>query len=169
MIAQWKADLQLVKTGAVVVGIAFAAVTRKEAEVAQKVLNYVDPPHPGVLYGVIPIGPGGFSEAEAAIAEALEAEGNEVEALEVVQGQKNPDALVNGVKTEFKTVTVAGPNTLKNQIQDGLRQGVNVVVDVRGTSITKAEALQQIQRVEGNVGSVQGKVTILTQEGTLKH
>jgi RHS repeat-associated protein len=110
-----------------------------------------------------------FSVEEQAIADALEAEGNEVQALEVVQGQKNPDALVNGVKTEFKTVTVAGPNTLKNQIQDGLKQAPNVVVDARGTSMTKAQAMQQIQRVEGNMGSVQGRVTILTNEGTVKH
>lgn len=82
----------------------------------------------------------------------------------MLQGQKNPDALVNGVKTEFKTVTVAGTNTLKNQIQDGLKQAPNVVVDVRATSMTKAEALQQIRRVEGNIGSVQGRVTILTKE-----
>jgi len=97
------------------------------------------------------------------------AEGNEVQALEAVQGQKNPDALVNGVKTEFKTLTVAGPNTLKNQIQDGLKQAPNVVVDARGTSITKAQAMQQIQRAEGNMGSVQGRVTILTNEGAVKH
>jgi hypothetical protein len=29
--------------------------------------------------------------------------------------------------------------------------------------------MQQIQRVEGNMGSVQGRVTILTNEGTVKH
>ncbi len=99
----------------------------------------------------------------------LEAEGSEVVPLDVVPGEVSPDALVNGVKTEFKTVTVAGPNTLKNQIQDGLKQAPNVVVDVRGTSITKAQALQQVQRVEGNMGSVQGRVTILTNEGAVKH
>ena len=110
-----------------------------------------------------------FSVEEQAIADALEAEGSEVQALEAVQGQKNPDALVNGVKTEFKTVTVAGPNTLKNQIQDGLKQAPNVVVNARGTSITRAQAMQQIQRVEGNMGSVQGRVTILTNEGAVKH
>jgi hypothetical protein len=110
-----------------------------------------------------------FSPEEDSIAEALEADGNEVVPLEVVQGQKNADALVNGVKTEFKTVTVAGPNTLKNQIQDGLKQAPNVVVDARGTSITRGQAMQQIQRVEGNMGSVQGRVTILTNEGAVKH
>lgn len=110
-----------------------------------------------------------FSTAEQSIADVLEAEGSEVVPLDVVPGEVSPDALVNGVKTEFKTVTVAGPNTLKNQIQDGLKQAPNVVVDVRGTSITKAQALQQVQRVEGNMGSVQGRVTILTNEGAVKH
>jgi hypothetical protein len=115
-------------------------------------------------------GIGGFNAAEVSIAQALESEGLEVEALEVVEGRgSNPDALVNGVVTEFKTVTVAGPNTLKNQIQDGLKQAVNVAVDVRGTSITKVQAMQQIRRVEGNIGSVQGRVTILTNEGTLRY
>jgi contact-dependent growth inhibition (CDI) system CdiA-like toxin len=70
---------------------------------------------------------------------------------------------------QFKTVTVAGTNTLKNQIQDGLQQAPNVVVDVRGTSISKAQAIEQIKRVEGNIGIVQGRVTILTKEGTVKH
>jgi len=72
-------------------------------------------------------------------------------------------------KAEFKTVTAAGPNTLKNQIQDGLKQPPTVVVDVRGTSITKAQAARQIARVEGNVGSVQGRVILLTHEGIVKH
>jgi RHS repeat-associated protein len=111
----------------------------------------------------------GFSVSEQAIADLLEAEGSVVVPLEVVQGQKNADALVNGVTTEFKTVTAAGPNTLKNQIQDGLKQGQNVVIDARATSITKAEAMQQIKRAEGNVGSVQGRVTIYTKEGKVSH
>jgi RHS repeat-associated protein len=112
---------------------------------------------------------GSFSPEEESIADALEAEGYEVTPLEVIQGQKNPDALVNGVRTEFKTVTVAGPNTLKNQIQDGLKQAPNVVVDARSTSISAAQAMQQIRMVEGNMGSVQGRVTILTNEGMVKH
>jgi Contact-dependent growth inhibition CdiA C-terminal domain len=120
-------------------------------------------------YGMVLGMAGSFSPEEESIADALEAEGYEVQPLEVIQGQKNPDALVNGVKTEFKTVTVAGPNKLKNQIQDGLKQAPNVVVDTRGTAITKAQAMQQIQRVEGNTGSVQGRVTILTNEGIVKH
>jgi RHS repeat-associated protein len=112
---------------------------------------------------------GEFSVEEQSIADALSEEGQEVVPLAVVEGQKNPDALVDGVKTEFKTITTAGPNTLKNRIEDGLKQASNVVVDVRGTSISKAQALQQIQRVEGNVGSLQGRITVLTNEGTLKH
>lgn len=87
-----------------------------------------------------------------------------------MQGQKTADALVNRVETEFKTVTTAGTNTLKNQIQEGFKQASKVVVDARGTSITKADALQQIARAEGNLGtSLQGKVTILTKEGPLKY
>jgi RHS repeat-associated protein len=123
----------------------------------------------GGMYGAV------FSFEEQAIADELVGQGYEVEPIEPVQGQKNPDANVTApgateaVKTEFKTVTVAGENTLKNQIQDGLKQAPNVVVDVRGTSITRAEAMQQIQRVEGNMGSVQGRVMVITNEGTLKH
>jgi len=111
----------------------------------------------------------GFTVPEQAIAGLLEEEGNVVVAIDAVQNQKNADALVNGVKTEFKTVTVAGPNTLKNQIQDGLQQGQNVVIDARATSITKTEAVQQIKRVEGNIGSVAGRVTIYTKEGKVTH
>jgi hypothetical protein len=110
-----------------------------------------------------------FSVDEAAIASELESEGATVERLETIEGQKNTDALVNGAVTEFKTVTTAGTNTLKNQIQDGLKQAPNVVIDVRKTAISRAEALQQIQRVEGKVGSLQGKVTVITNEGILRH
>jgi len=111
-----------------------------------------------------------FSAPEQEIADALEAEGMEVAPLGVVQGQKNPDALVNGVKTEFETVTVAGTNTLKNRIQEGLKQASDVVVDTRQTAITKAEAVAQIKRVEGNLGTnLQGPVTVVTREGILRY
>jgi RHS repeat-associated protein len=120
------------------------------------------------------LGIAAFNTAELSIAEALEGEGFQVEPVEAIQGQKNPDAVVTppgGVpgKAEFKTVTVAGPNTLKNQIQEGLKQAPTVIVDARGTSITKAEVVQQIQRVEGNMGSVQGRVIVLTNEGIVNH
>jgi hypothetical protein len=116
----------------------------------------------------------GFNTAEAAMAQALEAEGYEVEALEVIQGQPNPDAMVTppggsaGV-AEFKTVTVNGTNTLKNQIQEGLKKAATVVVDVRGTSLSKAQVLHEIGRVEGNMGSIQNRVIVLTSEGIVKH
>jgi hypothetical protein len=154
--------------GGLIADTPFQRAIVRAGNAVQRGLNLLRNPVVSSYLFMLPVF-GAFTVEEQSIADALEAEGSEVVPLEVVQGQKNPDALVDGVRTEFKTITVAGPNTLKNQIQDGLKQAPNVVVDARGTSITKEQAMQQIQRVEGNMGSVQGRVTILTNEGTVKH
>jgi len=39
----------------------------------------------------------------------------------------------------------------------------------KGYTLGQKRATRQVQRVEGNMGSVQGRVTILTNEGAVKH
>jgi len=55
-----------------------------------------------------------FSPKEARIAEALKGEGRNVKSLREseVDGQKTPDAIVDGVPTEFKTLDPGAPRTL---------------------------------------------------------
>lgn len=74
---------------------------------------------------------------------------------------------MHGVETELKTVNRLGTNTVKNAIQSASKQGENILIDARGTSLTKADALNQINRAQGNVGGLEGRVTILTGEGSV--
>jgi RHS repeat-associated protein len=112
----------------------------------------------------------GFTIEEQAIADILIAEGDTVVPLEVVQGQKNPDALVNGVENEFATLAADGRNTLKNRLEKELDQAANVTINANKTSLTKAQAIEQIKRVEGNKGiDLHGRVTVITREGILRY
>ena len=58
---------------------------------------------------------------------------------------------------------------MKNAIQDAAKQGQNIIVDARNVGINPENALQQIQRAQGNVGSLQGRVTVFTKEGPVKY
>jgi hypothetical protein len=102
------------------------------------------------------------------ILKELEAAGNVVQVIPRATG-KTADFLVNGVKTELKTLTQAGTNTLKNAIEKAVEQGQNIIVDARNVSINSQSALQQIQRAQGNVGGLQGRVTVLTKDGVVKY
>ena len=61
------AGFQAITLGAKVLFMTAAAsatlTTVNGLRTLQKTLNYIDPPHPGVLYGVIPVGPPGESAA----------------------------------------------------------------------------------------------------------
>ncbi len=107
----------------------------------------------------------GFSVPEQAIADLPAAEGKTVTSVVASNTAKSADALVNGVATEFKTLTNAGPNTLKNAIQAAAKQGKNIVVDARNVPISKANAAAQIARAQGNIGGLEGRVTVITSEG----
>ena len=91
-------------------------------------------------------------------------------AVEQIPRSTSPtaDFLVNGVETELKTLTQAGPNTLKNAIEAAARQGKQILIDARNVDITAEQALNQIARAEGNVGGLAGRVTVLTKEGPVK-
>jgi RHS repeat-associated protein len=105
---------------------------------------------------------------EASMMKELREAGYEVEQLPQVPGQSNADFLVNGVKTELKTLEGEGPTTLKNAIQRGAKQGDQILIDARGTNLTPAQAANQIARAQGNVGGLSGRVTVLTKEGVVK-
>jgi hypothetical protein len=109
----------------------------------------------------------GLTPAEKKIFEELVAAGHEVQIIPRASG-KTADFLVDGVATELKTLTSAGANTLKNAVQDAAKQGQNILVDARNVSIDAATASQQIQRAQGNVGNLQGRVTVLTKDGPVK-
>jgi len=111
----------------------------------------------------------GLTPGEKKIVDEMLQEGRDVEI--VPRGtERTPDFLVDGVPTELKTLTQAGPTTLKNAIQTAAKQGENVLIDARNVPLTREEALNQIQRAEGNVpGGLQGRVTVLTRTGTVRY
>jgi len=109
---------------------------------------------------------------ERAFADEMLDMGFYVHAIERGAG-KTADFLINGVKTELKTLTELGENTMKNAIEKAMRQGKNIVIDTRyldnANGITADYVMQQIMRAQGNKGSLVGRVIVRTAEGVVKH
>ena len=49
--------------------------------------------------------------------------------------QKTPDFLINGVKWELKSPTGAGKRNIERQLQVGIKQSKNIVLDARRSKI----------------------------------
>ena len=97
----------------------------------------------------------------------LVAQGKKVDAIS--RGpHKSADFLVDGVSTELKMPTSAGPTTIKNAIQRAVRQGKNIIIDVRKLPVTPDEAAAQIVRAEGNIGGLKGRAKPLHTSGRLE-
>jgi RHS repeat-associated protein len=111
----------------------------------------------------------GLTTAERQIVAELTAQGDTV--VPIARGAgKTADFLVNGVETELKTLDSAGTNTLKNAIQSAAKQtNQNILIDARNVGINSSDVVSQIQRAQGNVGNLSGRVTVLTQDGVVKY
>jgi uncharacterized delta-60 repeat protein len=118
----------------------------------------------GVLTGSLDA----LTAAERDFVNELLAQGKNVEIVARGAG-KTPDFLVNGVSTELKTLTAAGQNTLKNAIEAAAQQGQQIIVDARNVPISPEEALAQIERAQGNIGGLKGRVTVLTSKGPVTY
>jgi len=115
----------------------------------------------GPLIGLLP--------QEQQIAQELIAQGHTVVAIARGPG-KTADFVVDGIVTELKTLTSAGPNTVKNAIENAAKQSnENILIDARKVGISAQDAAHQIQRAAGNIGNIAGRVTVLTKEGPVKH
>ena len=84
-----------------------------------------------------------------------------------IQGVKTPDFLVNGVKTELKTLNGTSLNTPIKRITEGFEQGAStVIIDGRKTNLTMKEVEIIFDRVRGKLGGeLPGTVEIWTNEG----
>jgi hypothetical protein len=85
----------------------------------------------------------GFQPAELAIARALAVRGAEVVALAEDHSlrQRQPDALVDGRVTEFKSLRPGATDaTVKNQLRRAQGQAPSVVVDARGSGLDENSA-----------------------------
>jgi Contact-dependent growth inhibition CdiA C-terminal domain len=105
-----------------------------------------------------------FSPKEKELAEFLAKEGKVVEKLPEnysLPGRK-ADALVDGIKTEFKKLDQRATNaTLKSNISSSIKKGGqarNMVIDARGTGLTLEEAQRGLARAanitKGRIDSV---------------
>ncbi|MDE6947243.1 MAG: hypothetical protein K2P14_08690 [Anaeroplasmataceae bacterium] len=114
----------------------------------------------------------GLTAAEKTTVDDLLNAGKDVEIIprSNIPGQKTPDFLVNGVKTELKTLTGTSLNTPVTRIQDGFKQGAEaVIIDGRNTGLTIDNANTVIERVVGKYGGeLPGTVEIWTIEGIIR-
>lgn len=87
-----------------------------------------------------------------------------------VQGVKTADFVIDGVKTELKTLTNPNLNSGITNIQDAFQQNAkNVIIDARSSGISSSQAIEIIQRAEGSYLSktLPGKVEIWISDGTI--
>ena len=90
-----------------------------------------------------------FNPAEARIAGVLSSEGREVSAVaeSSVDGVRTADATVDGVATEFKSLSAgAGPGSVKNALNSAKGQAADAVVDARGSGLNATGAQDGLVR-----------------------
>jgi uncharacterized protein YukE len=93
-----------------------------------------------------------FSPGENKIASTLESEGKNVKALPEsnVEKVRTPDAEVDGVPTEFKSIQPgAQANTVNNRLADADGQAANAVIDARGSGLSESDARRGLARYLG--------------------
>jgi hypothetical protein len=100
-------------------------------------------------------GPRQFLEEESSLARYLTREGRRVEPLpeDHSMGVRQPDALVDSIPTEFKSVRPgASSSTIRNAVNDSIKgggQARNIIIDARGSGLTLAEAQRGLLRARG--------------------
>jgi uncharacterized protein YukE len=102
-----------------------------------------------------------FNDRELKIAEDLKSEGKDVTAIpeSKVPGVRTPDAEVDGVPTEFKSLdSGAGSNTVKNQLGSAQGQAPNAIIDARGSGLSESDAQLGLRRY---LGANPGKMTYI--------
>ena len=114
----------------------------------------------------------GLKQDEKNMVEDLLNSGKNVEIIprSNIPNEKTPDFLVDGVKTELKTLNGTSLNTPVTRIQDGFEQGAQtVIIDGRKTGLTLEQANTVISRALGKYGgNLPGKIEIWTNEGIIR-
>ncbi|MEO3753628.1 PrsW family glutamic-type intramembrane protease [Streptomyces sp. B6B3] len=97
-----------------------------------------------------------FNPEEREIADLLASEGRSVKALKesTTPGVRTPDALVDGVRTEFKTLSPnAGQNAINNNLNKAKHQAREAIINASRSDLTEAQARQGLERfLRNNVG-----------------
>ncbi|HWB77212.1 MAG TPA: SpvB/TcaC N-terminal domain-containing protein [Nannocystaceae bacterium] len=112
-----------------------------------------------------------LGKKETDLAELLAARGQRVTALKPTGTKREPDFIVNGVRTELKTLDAGGgPNQILNAVLRGKGQAQSLVIDARSSGLSTKEAAQQLRRVyqsEFTKGKITSIEVILPSGGSL--
>ncbi len=109
-------------------------------------------PKPAASPGNIDESEKAFNDRERDIAELLSKEGKNVKAIKEssTPNQRTPDATVDGVPTEFKSLDEGATNgTVKNQLNSAAGQADHAILDARNSGLTEEEAQRGINRFQG--------------------
>jgi len=113
----------------------------------------------------------GLTSAERTVVNDLLSQGKNVEIIPTTTAAKTPDFLVNGVKTELKSLGNPNINTGITRIQKGFKQGAEtVIIDGRQAGLTTEQANQILNRASGTYQNktLPGQVEIWTNEGVIR-
>lgn len=113
----------------------------------------------------------GLTSAERTVVSDLLSKGKKVEIIAKTTESKTPDFLVNGVKTELKSLENLNLNTAITRIQKGFKQGAEVVIiDGRQAGLSIKDSEQVLTRAAGTYESkaLPGRVEIWTIEGIVR-
>ena len=115
----------------------------------------------------------GLTSAERKVVNDLLSQGKNVEIIPRSndQGVSTPDFIINGVKTELKTLNGTSLNTPVTRITDAFKQGADaVIIDARNVGITAEQANQILNRAAGTYQNkvLPGQVEIWTVDGIIR-
>jgi hypothetical protein len=82
--------------------------------------------------------------------------------------QKTPDFLINGVRWELKSPTGNGKNNIERQLQTGLKQSRNIILDARRSKIHISKIRSELHRKIKLVKSINRLILIEKSKAILE-
>ncbi|MFL6140434.1 MAG: hypothetical protein ACJ72N_01015 [Labedaea sp.] len=112
-----------------------------------------------------------FSPPERKIADRLATDGHDVTSVPELGPGRNPDAMVDGRPTEFKSMQdePADSGNVKNILDKSAKRGgqaPDILIDAEGVNLSREDALAGIQRFLGNKKGNFDSITIWLSDGT---
>lgn len=86
--------------------------------------------------------------------------------VDIPQGIRTPDYVIDGVEYDLKHITKPGNNTIYNRIKEAKGQSNNFIIDLTGNELMDNEVLRQIESVyrSNHTRFVQNLITIKNGE-----
>ena len=83
-----------------------------------------------------------------------------------LEGQHTPDVVIDNVRWEMKSPTGETKNTIKNNIQNALKQSTNVILDLRRIKRPMEKCMNEIER-EFKENKKIKRILVITKTGKL--